>query len=295
MSKRVPSATHNFTTDKSKGSAHRADPFWLGFPPLKPHAPTYTTTEYKTQVDSWVVFEVKKRLWLSGLAAGLAMLLSAALPSLSVQETSSDGPAELPSVVALTFDDGPNCSTTPALLDGLALREIPATFFLVGECISGNEALVQRMEQEGHQIGIHTYHHIRLTEASPAECESELRQTRSLLTQILGPGDYWLRPPYGLFDQNTIQCAESPLVLWSVDPEDWKDRDTQRIINAALNGVQDGDILLFHDLYSSSVDAALQVADTLRERGFELVTVRQLFELRGVHPKTGVVYRSFHT
>ena len=102
-------------------------------------------------------------------------------------------------LVALTFDDGPRPDTTGALLDGLALREVPATFFLVGERIEGSEELLLRMKQEGHQIGIHTYDHVLITQLTREEFNDQMDRTRQLLTELLGPGEYWLRPPYGLF------------------------------------------------------------------------------------------------
>ena len=109
------------------------------------------------------------------------------------------GPAEVtvedPPLVALTFDDGPRSSTTGPLLDGLELREVPATFFLVGSRIPGNEELVRRMAAEGHQIGVHTYDHVELKGLSRREFDFQVGKTRALLTGLLGEGSYWLRPP----------------------------------------------------------------------------------------------------
>lgn len=199
-----------------------------------------------------------------------------------------------PPTVALTFDDGPRADTTQRLLDALALREVQATFFLVGECIPGNEALVRRMAQEGHQIGVHSYSHIRITGLSNADFDFEVGQVRTQLTAILGSGSYWLRPPYGITDTSVRRRADSPVILWSVDPEDWKDGDVQRIASAVLSQVRDGDIILFHDIYDSSVDAAIQVVDALLEQGASFLTVEQLMLERNVTPENGVVYREIN-
>lgn len=197
---------------------------------------------------------------------------------------------EEPRAVALTFDDGPRAETTARLLEGLALREVPATFFLVGSRIPGNEELIREMKTAGHQIGIHTYDHVLVTQLTKAQFRAQLDQTRALLVEILGPGEYWLRPPYGLLDETTEKWADSPLILWSVDPEDWKDRNTQRIVETVIRGVNDGDIILMHDIYESSVDAAFQIVDRLLDQGYCFVTVEQLMDLRGVSPGTGVRY-----
>ena len=224
----------------------------------------------------------------------LALMFAFPVPERSVP---ADAPAQVtvdsPPLVALTFDDGPRSTTTGPLLDGLELREVPATFFLVGSRIHGNEELVRRMEAEGHQIGVHTYDHVVLKGLSRQEFDRQLSQTRGAVTALLGEGDYWLRPPYGLLDSHARAWCGSPLVLWSVDPEDWKDENVDRIVAAVVDQASDGDIILMHDLFPTSVEAALRVVDELLERGFCFVTVEQLMEERGVTPEAGAQYRCF--
>ena len=193
-----------------------------------------------------------------------------------------------PPLVALTFDDGPRNKTTGPLLDGLALREVPATFFLVGSRIAGSEELIQRMKAEGHQIGVHTYDHVIVTDLSREDFDLQVGKTRALLTDILGEGDYWLRPPYGIVDKSVEQWCDCPLILWSVDPEDWKDEDVDRIVASVLEHVQDGDIILMHDIFPSSVEAALRIVDALLARGYCFVTVEQLMEQRQVDIQPGM-------
>ena len=223
-------------------------------------------------------------------AASLAVLLPGPEPA-----KQADAPAEVtlsdPPLVALTFDDGPRSSTTGPLLDGLELREVPATFFLVGNRIPGNEDLVRRMAAEGHQIGIHTYDHVELKGLSRRDFDLQVGKTRALITRLAGDGSYWLRPPYGFLDRNDGSWCGGPVILWSVDPEDWKDDDVDRIVAAVVEHVSDGDIILLHDLFPSSGQAALSIVDTLLERGFCFVTVEQLMEARGVTPEAGARYR----
>ena len=196
-------------------------------------------------------------------------------------------------VVALTFDDGPHPENTRRLMEGLAAREVPATFFLVGERLAGNEALVRELEIQGHQIGVHTWDHIMLDEkVTPAEFRSQLLRVRQGLKDILGEGDYWLRPPYGIMAPELQRLEEGPLIIWSVDPEDWKDRDRGRIVDYVLARVGDGDIILMHDIFEASVDAALEIVDELQDRGYCFVTVEQLMAMRGVAPEAGRRYNS---
>ncbi len=196
-------------------------------------------------------------------------------------------------LVALTFDDGPRRSTTAALLDGLAQRGVKATFFLIGEQLEGNEDLVERMEEEGHQIGIHSFGHKWLTDLNAADFAREVDREREMLSSLLGRDDFLLRPPYGGVDNAVEKRAGSPIILWSVDPEDWKDKDQARVAEHILKEVKDGDIILLHDIYPSSVEAALQVVDALHQKGFLFVTVAELARQRGVELKAGTVYRAF--
>ena len=194
--------------------------------------------------------------------------------------------------VALTFDDGPRRDTTTALLDGLSQRGVPATFFLVGVFVEGNEDIVLRMDREGHQVGIHSQNHRVLTELSGAALYWEVDELREKLTALLGPREFMVRPPYGMTNQAVCRGADGPIILWSVDPEDWSDEDSARQVEHIVSRVQDGDIILLHDIYPSSVDTALQVVDELLARGFCFTTVEELFALRGIQPEKGVIYRS---
>ena len=236
------------------------------------------------------------RGWKKGLAGVLGLLL---LCGCGGQDAvTADGAVELEKtapMVAITFDDGPSSVTTPRLLDGLKERGVKATFFLVGSMAADNMSLVRRMAEEGHQLAVHTYDHSSqtgLTGLSQSEFDLQVGSTRDLLTAITGQTQFMLRPPYGFVDAGVNEWANAPIILWSVDPEDWADRNTARIVEHVLSNVKDGDIVLLHDIFSASVDAALQIIDALQAEGYELVTVEQLFAARGVTPENGRVYES---
>ena len=108
----------------------------------------------------------------------------------------------------------------------------------------------------------------------------------------MGGSGYWLRPPYGLIDQEMNAQIPVPMVQWSVDPRDWESRNTDQTVQAVLSEVQPGDIILLHDIYATSVEAALQIVDALTEQGYWFVTVEELLELNGIRPQAGVLYRS---
>ena len=228
------------------------------------------------------------------LLAGL-MGLNCVRQSAVPEAATADAAAEIPECqryIALTFDDGPRKGTTDRLLDGLRERGASATFFVVGEEAAANLELVKRMKAEGHQIGNHTWSHVRLEDAPQKNAQQEIEKTEALLTELLGPGEYWLRPPYGLISQETAKLLKVPMVKWSVDPRDWESRDTAKVVQAVLKDVKSNSIILLHDIYPTSVDAALKIVDALQNEGYCFVTVEELLCLNGITPEAGKMYRS---
>ena len=199
---------------------------------------------------------------------------------------------EGPKYVAFTFDDGPRRDTTSTLLDGLLERGVPATFFVIGQQIPGNEDLLRRMAAEGHQVGNHTYGHTRLLTAELDKVVEEIQKTEVLLEELLGEGDYWLRPPYGSIGKTRAALVKTPMIHWTVDPEDWKVLDAAQVTEHVVSHVEPWGIILLHDFYPTSVAAALEVVDRLQEEGYTFVTVKELFRIRGVEPQAGCLYAS---
>ena len=181
-----------------------------------------------------------------------------------------------PKYIALTFDDGPSSKCTPVLLDGLKERGVHATFFLMGKNIEGKEDIVKRMSEEGHLIGNHSYEHIQLTKAGPkAVCEA-VEHTQEQIETITGKRPEYIRPPYGDWNEELEEEIGMTPVLWSVDSLDWKLKDTGKILRRVLKDVKDGDIILLHDIFPSSVEAALELIDILQKEGYVFVTADEL-------------------
>lgn len=179
-------------------------------------------------------------------------------------------------VVALTFDDGPHETYTARLLDGLKERGVKATFFLMGQNIEGKEDLVLRMQREGHLIGNHSYRHIRLTTAGEEAVCQAVEKTENLIENITGVRSQYLRPPYGDWNE-TLECRlDLTTVFWSVDSQDWKLKNVDKIVSSVEKKVKNGDIILMHDIFSTSVEAALVLVDRLQEKGYQFVTVEEL-------------------
>ena len=228
-----------------------------------------------------------------GQQKAATVLLPADMPAWEEAEPEDAETSEKDDVkyAALTFDDGPS-QYTESLLNGLKARGINATFFLIGEQIQGREDLVRRMRDEGHQIGNHSYDHPMLNKVNSADAWQNLNRCDTVLREVLGEGSYWIRPPYGLITETEMKQAPVPLIYWSVDTLDWKLRNTKKVLAHILNDTQDGSIILMHDCYETSVEAALKGADVLKEQGYELVTLEELFAIKGIEPQNGALYRS---
>lgn len=178
--------------------------------------------------------------------------------------------------IALTFDDGPHPVYTPKLLDGLKERNVKATFFVVGKNIEGREDIIKRMDEEGHLIGTHTYDHVKITGLPEEEACAQITKTSELVKEITGKNTEFVRPPFGAWDKK-LECGfEMFPVLWSIDPLDWTTKNVDAVVQKVLSRAEENSIILLHDYYDSSVEAALKIVDALLERGFEFVTVDEL-------------------
>lgn len=190
---------------------------------------------------------------------------------------------------ALTFDDGPG-SFTGRLLDCLEKNKVKATFFMVGKEISSFPEEVKRMAKLGYELGNHTYDHTDLTTLSLAEIQDEIGMVDQLLLELTAQGSSVVRPPYGSIDDNVKASVGTPMILWSIDTLDWETKDTQQTVDTVMNEVKDGSVILMHDIYSTTVDAVEILVPKLIEEGYELVTIHELAQIKGVDLKPGIAY-----
>ncbi|MFI3212979.1 MAG: polysaccharide deacetylase family protein [Eubacteriales bacterium] len=178
--------------------------------------------------------------------------------------------------VALTFDDGPNKVYTETLLEGLAERNVVATFFVIGKKAEENSEIIEKMNQQGHLIGNHTYSHIQLTAENEDIYKEEILYTNSLLEEIIGKETLFIRPPYGVWNEEYEEDLNMFPVLWTVDPLDWCTLNANTVFTRVINEVKENDIILLHDDYETSVTAALAIVDELQKQGYEFVTVDEI-------------------
>lgn len=154
-------------------------------------------------------------------------------------------------MISFTFDDGPNPTYTPLLLDILKENNVKSTFFLLGKCVAAYPELVRRIADEGHEIGNHTYEHLDLTEESNSVIRMEIEKTESLLFSITGRRPKLLRSPYGVYNSSVRRITKElgyEFCHWtcSLGIEDWKLPGVDRLVELLLTA-KPGDIILLHD------------------------------------------------
>lgn len=184
--------------------------------------------------------------------------------------------ADSEKLMALTFDDGPHKVHTKRLLDGLKERGVKASFFLVGENIPGNEELVRQMAEDGHFIGIHCYSHVDLTKKTTEDSCRDILKTAELIEDITGRRPEYIRPPYGNWSEELEECVGMTTVFWDIDTLDWQMQNSAKILSHIVKQAGKHHVVLLHDVFSSSVNAALAAVDTLANQGYTFVTVDDL-------------------
>ncbi len=190
--------------------------------------------------------------------------------------------------IAMTFDDGPSSANTRRLLEILKQRNIKATFFLIGQNAASNPDLVRRILADGHEIGNHSWTHPQLSKLSDDRVTTEINKTQDAIKDASGFTPTLLRPPYGAITARQREWIESQfglsIILWSVDPFDWKRPGASVITQRILSQVRPGAIILSHDIHKQTVDAMPATLDSLIAKGYKFVTVTQLIAMNKPKP-----------
>lgn len=193
----------------------------------------------------------------------------------SMEEKAQDGAVEKKKI-ALTFDDGPDAEYTPMLLDGLAERGVKVTFFVIGRQAQENPELMQRIVDEGHLIGNHTYSHVDIRNMTETAAKEEIKKANNVIAQFTGEEPSFMRPPFGSGSNKLEKELEMIQVLWTIDTMDWSCKNEAKICSTVYKEVEENSIILMHDEYPATVRAALSIIDQLHKEGYEFVTVDEI-------------------
>jgi len=196
-------------------------------------------------------------------------------PPITFNSVHVDGP-----YIAMTFDDGPSATLTPKLLDLLAAHHIKATFFVIGENVAEFPEIVARAAREGHEIASHSWSHPNLAKMSEESVRSQLQRTDDAIKSAIGKSPTLLRPPYGSIAERQKRWIHDKfgydIIMWDVDPLDWKRPGPAVVRNRILKETRPGSIVLSHDIHPGTVEAMPSTFDELEGKGFKFVTVSEL-------------------
>ncbi len=208
---------------------------------------------------------------------------AAAEPRITFNLVHVDGP-----YIAMTFDDGPSATLTPKLLDLLAAHHIKATFFVIGENVAEHSEIVERAAHEGHEIGNHSWSHPNFAKMSDEGVRRELRRTEDAIKSAIGARPTLLRPPYGSLTARQKRWIHDEfgyqIILWDVDPLDWKRPGAAVVCNRILKETRAGSIVLSHDIHPGTIEAMPRTFDQLEAKGFKFVTVSELIRMARPEP-----------
>ncbi|WP_157805627.1 polysaccharide deacetylase family protein [Bacillus sp. mrc49] len=193
-------------------------------------------------------------------------------------------------VIALTFDDGPHPSHTMSILNDLDRYDAHATFFVLGNRVQHYPQVLQKMLEQGNEIGNHSWDHPQLTRLDKGKIKDEIKSTQEAVDKATGMEPSLIRPPYGAINDNVRDYMDDlKVVLWDVDPEDWKYRDEKKIVNKVMDKVSDGKIVLMHDIYQTSAEAAGKIIKQLHDKDYQMVTISELEKVQKDRELSGIV------
>lgn len=222
-----------------------------------------------------------KTLMRMGAAVCLAAAAALAIGGYGTAEPAAAIVNENGPVIALTFDDGPYPKVTGHILDVLEKNGVCATFFVLGSRIEGHEDMLTRMDELGCEIGNHSFSHADLTRLSKADCQRELSDTDAEIRRVTGHEASVVRPPYGYYNKAVRSAAGRPLILWTVDTNDWRGKAPGEIADYVIQQAKEGSVILMHDQQTQTADAMEMIIPTLIDEGFRFVTVSELIRLTG--------------
>lgn len=198
----------------------------------------------------------------------------------------SDGPK----LIALTFDDGPHSAVTARILNTLEKHGAKATFFVVGNRVGSCKSVLKRAHNMGCEIGSHTWSHKNLSKLTVSQMQEEMKKSADAISAVTGVPVKIMRPPEGGYNDTVKKNIQYPMIMWSVDSNDWKHRDAKKDYDAVMNTVFDGAIILMHDLYPATAEAVEKLVPDLMAKGYKFVTVSELMEARGYTLQNGKTY-----
>ena len=195
-------------------------------------------------------------------------------------------------LIALTFDDGPS-NNTKYFIKELQKRDALVTFFVVGNREKKYEDVLKEAYLMGNQIGSHTYSHKNLLYLNEEEITKEIEKTNEAIYNVIGTKPTIIRVPYGNINKKIRSISNMNHILWNVDTLDWKYKNSNRVYKEIIKHAEDGNIILLHDIFKTSVNGVLKAIDELKKQGYEFVTIDEMVYLKNIKLDKSKTYFNF--
>jgi peptidoglycan/xylan/chitin deacetylase (PgdA/CDA1 family) len=194
-------------------------------------------------------------------------------------------------MVALTFDDGPS-EYTLGILDTLSHYHSRGTFFVLGSLVEQYQDTIRLAHEGGNEILGHSWSHVNFNQLSREQIISEITRTHDAITEIIGDFPRMYRPPYGSANNTVREVSEEygfSIINWNQDPSDWMTKDANQVYESIMEEINHRSVIVLHDTHASTAQAMERVIPSLIERGYQLVTVSEMFYYLGEEAQPGMM------
>ncbi len=192
--------------------------------------------------------------------------------------------------VSLSFDDGPSKEVTPIILEILKNNNVKATFFVLGCNVKYHHDTILQMYHGGHEIANHGYDHTSFTNLTKEQINNQIEKTNDYIYNITGEKTLLVRPPYGAINKNIASKIDYPIILWSIDPTDWRSITVDTIIDTVIANLTDGSIILLHDIHDRTIEATKLLIPRIIDKGYDIVPISELFKINEIELNPGKIY-----
>ncbi|MDD2203174.1 MAG: polysaccharide deacetylase family protein [Bacilli bacterium] len=193
-------------------------------------------------------------------------------------------------MVALSYDDGPSKTLTPELLEILKDNDCTATFFVLGNRVKQYSDIIYEVYSAGNEIGNHSFDHSNFANLSESEIKEQLNSTNEAIYEVTNEYPTFFRPPYGSTTEKVKEAADCPIALWSIDSNDWRKISDEDVINNVILSLEDGKIILMHDIHERTIEVSKILIPKIKELGYDIVSIKELYEAKGIELEDGSVY-----
>lgn len=195
--------------------------------------------------------------------------------------------------IVFSFDDGPNGKKTQNILNTLEDYKMSATFFMLGNKLLNDEETVKKVTNSHSEVGYHSFNHTSFIKQKISEVKNEYQTSNEIFYNLTNHYFKYTRPPYGSYNQKVLESIDTPFVRWDIDTNDWRYHDAEYITKYVLENYSNGDIILFHDSYDTTVKAINKLVPILYNLDVQVLSITEYTKLKNINLENHKMYFDF--